>query len=175
MNKVIGILGLLIFFACDPVKTEYKSGIDFSIYKTFCWLENCSFFYTGPEYLNRPEIQEAIRKSIIDNLSGKGLRFDSNNPDLLVDFHVTIEDTIVIRYHSQEDEPYYYKTPFTRADEIHVTKGTLVVHLIDRQRGELVWESHTEGFLETPPDLSEKHIRAGINKVLQDFPPKPKE
>lgn len=169
------LLLLLTIPACDSVKTEYKAGIDFTSYKTFCWLEDCAFFYTGPEYLNKPEVQENIKNSIIDNLTKKGLRFDSETPDLLVDFHVTIEDDIIVRYHSREDEPYYYKTPFTRADEIHVTKGTIVIHMVDRQRGELVWESQTEGFLETPPDLSEKNIRTGIDKVLQDFPPKPKE
>jgi hypothetical protein len=172
MRKLITLATLLIVLSCDSVKTEYKAGTDFTAYKTFCWLENCTFFYTGPEYLNRPETQEVIKNAIIDNLKRKDLRFDNDSPDLLVDFHVTLEDQVIIRYHSKEDEPYYYKTPFTRADEVHVTKGTLVIHMIDRQRGELVWESHTEGFLETPPDLSEKNIRAGIDRVLRDFPPK---
>ena len=163
---------LFLVISCDSVKTEYKAGIDFSTYKTFCWLENCSFFYTGPEYLNRPEVQETIKRSIIDNLTKKGFRYDTINPDLLVDFHITIEDEFLVRYHNQEDEPYYYKTPFTRTDEIRVTKGTIVIHVVDRLRGELVWESYTEGFMETPPDLSEKNSKAGVDKVLRNFPPK---
>lgn len=172
MKKPVIIAAFLLVLSCDSVKTEYKKGADFSTYKTFCWIDSCSFYYTGPEYLDRPNIQEHIKKSITDNLTKKGLRFDNNTPDLLVDFHITIEDQIIIRYHSREDEPYYYKTPFTRADEVHVTKGTLVIHMIDRERGELVWESHAEGFLETPPDLYEKNIRAGIEKLLRNFPPK---
>jgi hypothetical protein len=172
MKQLLVILLLSAISSCDSVKTEYKTGIDFTSYKTFCWLKGCTFYYTGPEYLNKPEVQEILRNSIIDNLKKKGLRYDDTTPDLLVDFHVTIEDEMIVRYHSQEDEPYYYKTPFTRTDEVHVTKGSIIIHMVDRQRGELVWESQAEGFLENPPDLSKKNIRAGIEKVLRNFPPK---
>jgi hypothetical protein len=80
---------------------------------------------------------------------------------------------VVLRYHSQEDEPSYYKTPFTRTDKVRLTKGSIIIHLVDRQRGELVWEGHSEGYFENQPDLSEKNIRAAIEKVLRNFPPKP--
>ncbi len=173
MKKIYWLLALIIPWSCDSVKTEFKPGTDFTSYKSFCWLEGCTFFYTGPEYLNKPEVQENIKNAIIENLTRKGLRYDNDTPDLLVDFHVTLEEEVVIRYHSQEDEPYYYKTPFLRADEIKVTHGTLVIHIIDRQRSELIWQSYVEGFMETPPDLSEKNIKAGIEKAMRDFPPKP--
>ncbi len=163
---------LAVIISCDSVRTEYDSRIDFSQYKTFCWMDGCTFSYTGPAYLNRTEIQEILKNAIMDNLTKKGVNYNDTAPDLLVDFHVTIEDEVVLRYHDQEDEPHYYKTPFSRTDEVHLTKGSIVVHMVDRQRGELVWESHTEGFFENQPDLSEKNIRSAIEKVLRNFPPK---
>jgi hypothetical protein len=44
--------------------------------------------------------------------------------------------------------------------------------MVDRQRSEVVWQSHAEGYMESIPDLSSKNIRKGISKVLKDYPPK---
>ncbi|MBX2962769.1 MAG: DUF4136 domain-containing protein [Cyclobacteriaceae bacterium] len=156
--------------ACDSARTEYNTSIDFKVYKTFCWLEGCTFTFTGPAYLNDSIIQDRVRESIISSLQKIGLTYDDQNPDLLVDFHITVESERVVYYHGVQDDPSYFRTPFLQPAELNVNKGTILIHIIDRQRSEVIWQSYAEGYLSDPPDLSEKNIRRGISRLLKDFP-----
>jgi len=174
MKKLGFILSLILLISCDSVRTEHDTSIDFSQYKTFCWLEGCAFTFTGPAYLNDTLVQSRVKESIISTLTKNGLRYDADNPDLLIDFHITIESEKVIYYHGVQDDPYYYRSSFLQPEEANLTKGSLLIHIVDRQRSEVVWQSYAEGYLQDPPDLSEKNIQRGIKRVLREFPPNKK-
>jgi hypothetical protein len=165
------LLGLILLAACNNIRTDYDTGIDFTQYKSFCWLEGCLFTFTGPSYLNDSLVQSRVKEAIIGSMQNKGLRYDDDQPDLLVDFHITIENEKAIYYHGIQDDPYYYRTTFLQPEEVNLTKGSLLIHIVDREKGEVIWQSQAVGYLDTPPDLSEKNIRKGIRKVLKDFPP----
>lgn len=169
--KALRLILLVIMVGCTPVNTLYNPTTDFQAYSSFCWMESCAFRFTGPEYLNDSLVQGNIKQTIIKTLEKKGLRYSDEKPDLLVDFHVTVENEKVITYHNREDEPYYYRTTFMQKDEITLTKGTVIIHMVDHDKSELVWQSEAIGYLESPPDLSMKNIRKVISKVLKDFPP----
>ena len=172
MKKILFLIFSMALASCDPIKTEYDPKADFTQYKTFCWLQGCEFTFTGPAYLDDSLVQETVKSAIIAEMKLKGLQYNDNTPDLLIDFHITIENEKVIYYHGIEDEPNYYRTPFLQPESITLTKGSLLIHMVDRQRSEVVWQSQAEGYMESPPDLSSKNIRNGIGKVLKDYPPK---
>lgn len=174
MKKLLLLLLMGGMISCDTVRTEYDTSIDFNQYKTFCWLEGCAFTFTGPSYLDDSVVQSHVKESIISTLQKKGIRYNDNDPDLLVDFHITIENEKAIYYHGVQDDPYYYRTTFLQPEEVILTRGTLLIHVVDRQRSEVIWQSHAEGYLEDPPDLSKKNIQRGITRVLKDFPPSKK-
>jgi hypothetical protein len=174
MNATRALVLLILLLGCDNIQTSYDQDINFSTYKSFCWLEGCELAITGPDYLKDSIIQKNIKNAIIDELTRKGLRYDDSNPDLLVDFHVVIENEKVITYHNREDEPYYYRMTFLTPEEMLLTKGTILLHMVDRQKSIVVWQSQVLGYLETGPDLSEKNIQKGIFQLLKEFPPKKK-
>ncbi len=174
MKKLGLILSVIMMISCDSVRTEHDTSIDFSQYKTFCWMEGCAFTYTGPAYLTDSLVQSRVRESIISTLQKKGLRYDDQNPELLVDFHITLENEKVIYYHGVQDDPYYYRSTFLQPEEVSLTRGTLLLHMVDHKRSEVVWQSYVEGYLEDPPDLSAKNIQRGIIRVLKEFPPSKK-
>lgn len=174
MKKLVLSIFIIGAFSCESVRTEHNTSIDFSQYETFCWLEGCTFTFTGPAYLNDSLVQSRVKESIISTLQKKGLRYDDNTPDLLVDFHITFENEKAIYYHSVQDDPYYYRTTFLQPEEVGLIKGTLLIHMVDRKRSEVVWQSYAEGYLEDPPDLSAKNIQRGIIRVLKEFPPSKK-
>jgi hypothetical protein len=57
-------------------------------------------------------------------------------------------------------------------EELILTKGTIIIHMVDHKTSEVVWQSQALGYLESTPDLSEKNIRRGITKLLKNYPPK---
>ena len=66
-------------------------------------LKGCEFTYTGPKYLSDSVVSGYFKKSIRDALVSKGLVYNSDNPDLLVDVHVTVENKSEVVYHRNMD------------------------------------------------------------------------
>ena len=131
----------------------------------------CTDAFIGPSYMNDSLIQEHVKNAIHSEMESKGIVYNDNNPDLIIDFHIAIEEEKVMTYHLQEGEADYYKTTFMQPEEILLTKGTITLHIVDYKKSELVWQSKSAGYLDTPSNPTENQIRKGIQKLLKDFPP----
>ena len=167
------IFVLFVLTGCNvKLHSNFDRTQDFTKYKSFCWLNGCEFTYTGPTYLNDSLLREKIKNAIVSELNEKGLRQDDNNPDLLVDFHITVENESNIIYHHQGDDDNYTFKPFPQEEVINYLKGTIVIDMVDKVAGKMVWRSEAVGYMDTHPDLSEKNIRKGIAIALKNFPPK---
>lgn len=173
LKKVIlFLISCLLLSGCSTrIKTLQDPKADFSRYKTFCWINGCDFAISGPQYLNDSLLRENIKKSIISELNKKGLTLDSNNPDLLVSFNVTLENQQTIIYPRKDaDEPF---RPLDNEERIvHYLEGTMVIGIADNKESRVVWESFASRYMETNPDLSEKNISKGIHLILKKFPAK---
>jgi hypothetical protein len=175
MKKTLVILAcLIITSACSvQVKTSYDHEVDFSQYKTFCWMTGCEFNFTGPAYLNDPVLREHLKVAIVDELKKKGLREDTHDPDLLVGFTITVEDEQAVIYHRTEDSPVHFQPLLAENREVvNYLKGTLIIGMADKRRSQIVWESVAVSYMELNPDFSERNIRKGIKAVLKGYPPK---
>lgn len=168
------LFSIWIFSFCAPVKTrtvyDYKNS--FSHYKTFCWLEGCDFKYEGPGYYYDSAAFEKVKKAIVAELNSKGLVQNDNNPDLLIDFHIVLEEkTAIISEHKdyeERDEYSWYPQSYRVYNYI---KGSLIIDMIDQKRGAMVWRSHSIGYLETFPKINEKQIQKSVAEALKDYPP----
>lgn len=158
--------------ACSvKVHSRQDQTTDFTKYKTFCWLNGCEFTYSGPTYLNDSLLREKIKDAIVAELSSKGLTHDENNPDLLVDFHISVENESSVVYHHHDEDSYQFK-PFAEPEVINYLKGTIVIDMVDKEHAKMVWRSEAIGYMDLHPDLTAKNIRKGIKQTLKDFPPK---
>ena len=167
------ILFVLLLAGCKmEIKELYDHNVDFGQYKTFCWMNGCEFKFIGPEYLNDSLLKERLKTSMVKELESKGLREDTNNPDLLVGFTITMQDEQAIIYHRAEDSPVYYQPLETDREVINYLKGTLIIGMADKMESRIVWQSQAMSYMELNPDFSEKNIRKGIKLVLRNFPPK---
>jgi hypothetical protein len=173
-KSLTGIFLVWILSSCSVrVKETYDHEVDFSKYKTFCWMNGCEFKFEGPSYLNDSLLKENLKVSIIRELEQKGLTQNTDNPDLLVGFTITVNDEQAIIYHRSEDSPVYYRPMESDSEIINYLKGSLIIGMADKAESRMVWQSHAIGYMELNPDLSEKNIRRGIKLVLKNFPPKP--
>jgi hypothetical protein len=169
------ILTLLIFITvagCSvTVKETFDKQVDFSRYKTYCWMAGCEFNFTGPTYLNDSLAKENIRKAIEAELRAKGLILSDDNPDLLVGFTITVKDEQAVVYHRAEDTPIFIKPLDLDKEVINYLKGSLIIGLADAKESRMVWQSNVSAYTEMKPDLSEQNIRKGIKQALKNYPP----
>ena len=172
MKYLAIILFSLVLGSCAvKVNTMQDNSVDFSQYKTFCWLQGCEFTYTGPSYLDDSLLQETIKGAIIAELAEKGIVRDENNPDLLIDFHITVENESSVIYHHIDESYDYQPLPEIDDEIIHYLKGTMIIDIVDRAQSKMVWRSESINYMDLHPELSEKNIRKGIALTLKKFPP----
>ena len=171
--KYLAVILITIMLGGCGVKfhTMQDKSTDFSKYKTFCWLQGCEFTYSGPSYLNDSLWRERIKESIITELAEKGITMDENDPDLLIDFQIAVENETSVQY--RQNEGYYQYQPFPETEDevINYLKGTMVIHIVDKAEGKIVWRSESIGYLDVNPQLTERNIKKGIKLTLKKFPP----
>lgn len=159
--------------ACAPVKTKtsFDEKVDFTKYESFCWLSGCEFVYEGPHRYNDSVAINKIKEALVKELESKGLVRNENNPDLLIDFHIIIEEksTLIVN-HPEYNEG--YETAYDPTWEIYnYLKGSLIVDMVDNSESRMIWRSHSIGFLEAFPTITDKQIERSVREALKDFPP----
>ena len=172
MKRLVWIVFVIILSACS-VKVHYSrdKSVDFGKYKTFCWLNGCEFTYSGPNYLNDSLLREKIKNAIVLQLEKKGLKQDNDSPDLLIDFHISVENESSVIYHPINEDVYNFQS-FPDQEVVNYLKGTIVIDMVDKAEARMVWRSEAIGYMDVHPDLSEKNINKGIATTLKKFPPK---
>lgn len=133
-------------------------------------MNGCDFAISNPQYLNDSLLRENIKKSIISELNMKGLTLDSNNPDLLVSFNITLENQQTIIYPRQDDDEPFFRPLDNEERVVNYLEGTMVIGIADNKESRVVWKSFASRYMETNPDLSEKNISKGIHLILKKFP-----
>lgn len=172
--KVINVFLITIvafLYSCSPnqavVKTDYDKDADFSKFKTFYWAEEIDNNKDGHPLLNNTLVSKRIKNSIISEMEGRGYKLSDKNPDLLVNFHIVVEEkteyrtvpsSFGYRYWLRDDvRPYNYN------------EGTLIIDLVDYDEKQLVWQGYSSGILKNKEDALESKIRESISLIFQEF------
>jgi len=172
MKKLILFVAGIALLSCSPVKvkTRFDKKIDFNQYKTWCWLNGCDIQYEGPYYLDDSTTFENIANLIAVEMQEKGFTQEDDQADLLIDFHIAIkEDSAVFARVHEEDLPFWDDY---QDDYYHFLKGSMIIDIIDREKGQVIWQSNAERYMALYPDIDPKTLKRGVKATLRNFPPK---
>jgi hypothetical protein len=172
---VRGIIIVLLFTltACEVhVKNVYDKTVDFSEYKTFCWMNGCEFDFDGPGYFKDSLVRKNLKAAIISELKEKGLTIDTDNPDLLIGFTVALTDEQAIIFNRPEESQFNIQPLEHEREIINYLKGSIIIGMADKKQSRMVWESQAIGYLERRPEFTPEDIQKGIKKVFKNYPPK---
>jgi len=165
----IACLMLLVFTSCAvKVQTMQDDQVDFGKYKSFCWLKGCEFTFSGPRYLKEPLIQKYFQEAIIAEMDKKGIRYDNDTPDLLIDVHVTMQTDTVYAFHLPTETDMFMVSKMGD-EEIIMLKGTLIIDLVDKETSRMVWRSVAVSYFESHPEATPRNFRKGVAKALKKF------
>ena len=153
--------------SCATVKVRKDGAVDFDQFNTFYCME-CLDEYSqvAPEYDN-PETRELIRETIIAALEGKGLTYTEEDPQMLVDFKVVIEERTAILT-SPETTYYYWET--YDAPTVNFKQGTLLINLIDASNNQAIWQGVSSRIMDNEPsDKMEDKVKSTINRMFKNY------
>lgn len=136
------------------VKTHTAPSADFSDYATFAFIDKTG----AAKGALSPKVTEYFKSASRRELTALGYRYDSEDPDLLVNFFINAErhEDVRLRADLQSMGGYYdyrygmYSTwpVYTlEQDTNQYETGTVTIDLVDAQLEQLVWEGRLEGRL----------------------------
>lgn len=186
MNRLLVFLFVSVVFGCSSlrVKTVSAPGFEPGKYQSFCWIDGCEERYYGPDYAVSEAEMRAIREKIGQTLEHKGYLNDVNAPDLLIGFHVVVNEQQQLLTDSPEMyEPYEYPTSYwedyddyyQRKKVFKYLKGSLVIDVIDANSGSIVWQSTTQKYMSINEDISDQDLTKAIARAMGKFPARSKE
>lgn len=158
---------------CAEIKvlTDYDRRVDFSQYKTWCWMNGCTPSYEGPSYMYDSATITTIANAIAVEMQNKGFIQGDENADLLLDFHIILkEDSSMSAWVHEEDLP--FRDPYNEPDDYYYfLRGSLIIHIADRRQGRMIWRGDARQLMALTPEISDADIERGVRKTLKKFPP----
>lgn len=171
--KITGIL-LLSWLAsgCSPYRyyAIQSNQATFNKYRTFAWLPPVDTI-KNPKY--NDIVDEKIKTEVTAGLEKRGLLLKSQRPDLLVRYTIAVSDKVklynnpvyvysnhwayrgTVRYRKGRYFYYSYPVPYTvyvgsEIEQIPYKEGTLIIDLIDRASGKVIWRGYGVGEIDNP-------------------------
>ena len=171
MKKLLACLMLLT--GCMGTRYNHMQDprFDFEDVETFACAECLEEVVTKMPRYDNEENRNLVRNAIIDNMTNLGYTYSEDDPDILVEFVISIEskvDTVVQRttdyryWNGLETVPYNYK------------KGTIFVNVIHSEKNTVVWQGSAQQVLDEDPRNVEKKISKFVAGIFEEFPFKSK-
>ena len=173
------LAGVVILGACASTPNTFSNAdpsADFSSYKTYGFFKKLATDDKNYESL----VSNFLKVAMAQQMDRRGLSFDEENPDLLVNFFINTKDKIRTRSVPTTGAYYGWRDPFydpwmgyggyeTRVDQY--TEGTLNIDVVDAKSDKLVWEGAVSGRVtdEAVRNL-EKTIDSAVAVIMKNFP-----
>jgi len=149
-------------------------GIDFSPYKTWNFGRQGEYVLTGNGTLDDPAFRQSVADHTTAEMTKLGYAHVVSAPDLLLMFHVIIQD----RYDEVKANEAYngYDMAWAQVSDDDVWKeGSIILFVIDAKTGQQVWGSTATAELDkqSTADTKKTRFKQVVTKMLADFPKRP--
>ena len=173
VSGFVAVVTALAVSGCNPtyIDYDYDVDVDFTQYKTFAWYEQSTMSEGKPQAVQQSSLFEArIKRAVNEGMTNKGLRLVESDSDLILAYHIGIDNITEIRS-TGYGYGWGYGGGNTRAD--HFQEGTFILDMIDASTEKLVWRGIAEGVLdENPsPDKMDKDVQNTTERLLAKYPP----
>jgi hypothetical protein len=170
-------LGILVGGCGSSISTSYDYDVNarFEDYRTYDWAPVPE---TAPknakQAMQRNDLlDKRIRNAVDARLAEKGLTRDTKSPDLLVVYHLGIEDKVQVTDWGYRYSDYYWGYGGRDIDVYNYKEGTLMIDLVDANTHQLVWRGAAQKPLDekSSPEKAEQTINNVVGKILSQYPP----
>ncbi|WP_432822208.1 DUF4136 domain-containing protein [Trichloromonas sp.] len=167
---ILLLTGLLACAQKPVVERSYDWKADFSSYRSWFWVDGKPALVDA--LVGDDRTDQLIRRAVAEELDLKGMQARADEPDLLVKYTTRFQDAVAA---TPGALGYSYQWRWTgeaqgRGQQQSYSKGTLIIDLIDRKTGILVWQGRGSGAITDERDAQGK-IRTAVRDILAQYPP----
>jgi len=175
LMAAISVMAIPATAAKIKVKVQSKKGTDFALYKTYAWLEHPP--------VARPVLALEVVGAVDEELKARGFTKVklTENPDVEVTFYGGVNTGINV----QADDPAYASnggvppvgsnmwstgtSPGANLTSIYVSKGSLVVDIVDTKGKDLVWRGVATGNIDMTTEKALRAVDEAVEKMFREF------
>jgi hypothetical protein len=156
----------------QEVHYNYDPGTNFAAYKTYQWVDL-------PDGVPDQLIDQAIKRSVDEQLAQKGLTKVEKDADLHVGYQAVIRlEKSINLWGTGDGGPGWggWGNRTVQGQTSTIPVGTLVVNLYDPERKQLVWRGDATKTidLKKDPDKNYRNLQKTMAKLFKNYPPKPR-
>jgi hypothetical protein len=173
MDRFFVVFSLVIASVCacgNPtyISHDYDPDADFDRYRTFGWIDQSTMENRKQSMHMNPLVESRIQRAVNRGLSARGLTPDAENPDLLLVYHVGVQNITEIR---RTGYGWRYGGDNVRADQFQ--EGTFMLDMVDARTRRMVWRGIAEGVLEEnpTPEKFDREVYEMVERLLRKYPP----
>lgn len=166
-------LATMSFAQNIKVNSSQKPDTDFDKYKSFNFASQVDQkLDPGFYFLNDLALKGMIRESVNHELEGLGYKKTTQAPDLIVNFRVFDKPATITTVNDYGND--YWGISNVRdtrsISTAQVQAGTLVVNMVDRKTGEVVWTGFASGLMDGNLfNKKEDKVKEAVNLVFDQY------
>jgi len=193
LSIVLVIVGFLLINSCSAPTALYNaenlSPSGYSQYKRYAFQPTKDTSYT--KTFDKKRLETLMSRAAIKELSKKGMQLDTANPDCFFTYKLIVNRNYEVSQEQQvEYNPNVYTPAFDNDAKIYtfssdnrpvtyagrlsvdtLREGSLVIDMIDRKQGKVVWRSSLQDKTkETFLQPTEETVNEIIHKMFKKFP-----
>lgn len=177
--KIVSFLFIIVFgitvanAQTITVQSDKQLNKDLGKYKSFFWTSQVdNKLDPGLFFLNDLVLKAQVRQAVESELMGLGYKMTDTDPDMLVNFRVFEKPTKITGYSAMG--PQYWSGTNVRdpesVQEYEVKAGTLMVHLVDKESGEVVWQGFASGLIDGDQFIKDEgKIKEAVNMIFEEY------
>jgi hypothetical protein len=174
IQQSILFAALAWLYSCSPgfkAYTDYDRDFNIREFTFYMWAEDTEIeARNNPLYYNELN-DKRIKNAVNRQLKNKGYHQTEKNPDLMIHYHIVVEDKTEFR-----SDPYGYYGPYWRrsyAYSYQYKQGTLIIDLMDAGNKHLLWRGWVTGVLGEVQDSAkaEYMIEEAVASIFEKLPP----
>lgn len=173
MKRLLIILLPALLAGCSQqvrVYSDYDPDYDLSTYKTFDWGQKINI-EEGRNPLHYNELNDKrIKSAVEEEMSLRGYELTSENPDLILHYHIIVENQSVV---ATEPHGYHYSPYWMRLEtNIYSYKeGTLILDLMDKKTSNLIWRGWAVAVVDqVDPKKVGQLISTAVSQIFKTYP-----
>lgn len=168
LASMAGLALLTTTASAQKVTWDYDKGTDFSRLKTYTWVRGTPV----RDELNHKRIVAAVDAQMAAR--GFTLVEPGAGPDVQLAYHANFERDLQINASSSDWGNYRWgsnRVGSARVEEI--TKGTLMVEMVDAKHGGVIWRGVASRDLDmnADPEKRDRNINRTAEKLFKRYPP----
>ena len=166
-----GVSAFLLILGCSPritVNADYDKEAHFDAFATYAWVDSAGMKQTT----NSPTIDNSlnlkrIRQAIAREMDNLGYEMVSADPDLLINYQITVNEKTSTRY--MNNYGYWYWPTYQSAYAQDYDEAMIIVDLIKATDKQMVWQGWAATGAATLQADPEATISEAVTNIFKKY------